>query len=68
MVYLRCIKRGSFPTSCRYETLFRIWKDNGVDIFFVISGFVMLVDNKRTVKDFLILRAIRIIPIYWLKR
>ena len=45
------------------------WGANGVDIFFVISGFVMLytqLDNKRTVKDFLILRAIRIIPIYWL--
>jgi exopolysaccharide production protein ExoZ len=45
------------------------WGANGVDIFFVISGFVMLytqLDNKRSVKDFLILRAIRIIPIYWL--
>ena len=45
------------------------WGANGVDIFFVISGFVMLytqLDNKKTVKDFLILRAIRIIPIYWL--
>ena len=45
------------------------WGANGVDIFFVISGFVMLytqLDNKRTVKDFLILRAIRIVPIYWL--
>lgn len=45
------------------------WGANGVDIFFVISGFVMLftqLDNKRSVKDFLILRVIRIIPIYWL--
>lgn len=45
------------------------WGENGVDIFFVISGFVMLykqLENKRNVKDFLILRAIRIIPIYWL--
>ena len=45
------------------------WGANGVDIFFVISGFVILftqLDNKRSVKDFLILRAIRIIPIYWL--
>ena len=45
------------------------WWANGVDIFFVISGFVMLytqLESKRTVKDFLILRAIRIIPIYWL--
>jgi len=45
------------------------WGANGVDIFFVISGFIMLhtqLNNKRTIKDFLILRAIRIIPIYWL--
>lgn len=45
------------------------WGANGVDVFFVISGFVMLytqLENKRSVKDFLILRAIRIIPIYWL--
>lgn len=45
------------------------WGANGVDIFFVISGFVMLytqLENKRSVKDFLILRAIRIIPLYWL--
>jgi peptidoglycan/LPS O-acetylase OafA/YrhL len=60
-------------TSYGYETNFfsylEGWGANGVDIFFVISGFVMLytqLDNKRTVKDFLILRAIRIIPIYWL--
>ena len=45
------------------------WGQNGVDIFFVISGFVMLytqLNNKKTVKVFLMLRAIRIIPIYWL--
>lgn len=45
------------------------WGANGVDMFFVISGFVMLftqLEKKRRVKDFLILRAIRIIPIYWL--
>jgi len=56
-----------------YETNFisalKGWGANGVDIFFVISGFVMLLsqlENKRSVKDFLVLRAIRIVPIYWL--
>ena len=60
-------------TSYSYETKFisvlEGWGANGVDIFFVISGFVMLftqLDNKRSVKDFLLLRAIRIVPIYWL--
>ncbi|MDC1297582.1 acyltransferase [Octadecabacter sp.] len=60
-------------TSYGYETnlisSLEGWGANGVDIFFVISGFVMLytqLDGKKTVKDFLILRAIRIVPIYWL--
>jgi exopolysaccharide production protein ExoZ len=40
----------------------------GVDIFFVISGFVMVVSNasRRNARDFLTARLIRIIPIYWL--
>lgn len=44
------------------------WGANGVDIFFVISGFIMLftqLENKRTVSDFLKLRIIRIALIYW---
>ena len=63
----------STATSYGYETnlisSLRGWGANGVDIFFVISGFVMLytqLDDKRTVKNFLISRAIRIIPLYWL--
>ena len=45
------------------------WGANGVHIFFVISGFVMLFTQlvkKRSVRDFLTQRAIRIIPLYWL--
>lgn len=44
------------------------WGGNGVDIFFVISGFIMLYtqfENRRTVSDFLKLRIIRIALIYW---
>jgi peptidoglycan/LPS O-acetylase OafA/YrhL len=39
----------------------------GVDIFFVISGFIMtmLVDNGQSAKVFAISRLTRIIPIYW---
>ena len=40
-----------------------------MDLFFVISGFILLytqLEKKRSVKEFLLLRAIRIIPIYWL--
>lgn len=45
------------------------WGANGVDLFFVISGFVMLytqLENKRSVRGFLISRVIRIVPIYWI--
>ena len=44
----------------------------GVDIFFVISGFIMVWINKDTIssigasRDFLVKRIIRIAPIYWL--
>jgi exopolysaccharide production protein ExoZ len=44
----------------------------GVDIFFVISGFVMMVSSGRLVdqadgwREFLRRRFIRIIPLYWL--
>ncbi len=41
----------------------------GVDLFFVISGFVMvLTTSKRPVTpvQFLLNRAIRIVPLYWI--
>lgn len=43
----------------------------GVDIFFVISGFVMVITSQKFVnfkgswKDFLTARLIRIVPLYW---
>lgn len=45
------------------------WGQNGVDIFFVISGFVMAYTQSlkpKTVMQFLANRAIRIVPLYWL--
>jgi len=48
--------------------LFRGWGSNGVDIFFVISGFVMLYtqfNNKRGFVSFIKSRLIRIVPLYW---
>lgn len=42
----------------------------GVDVFFIISGFIMLVSARRSpsrgADAFLLNRAIRIVPIYWL--
>lgn len=41
---------------------------NGVDLFFVISGFIMVYttyDKKLTLSQFLWRRAARIVPLYW---
>ncbi|CAN5767268.1 acyltransferase [soil metagenome] len=43
----------------------------GVDVFFVISGFVMMLTSQRLqglsgAKDFIVRRLIRIVPLYWL--
>lgn len=41
----------------------------GVDVFFVISGFVMFMSNKDMNKNtlsFLVMRLIRIVPLYWI--
>ena len=37
----------------------------GVDLFFVISGFIMMYITEINAKHFLQKRAIRIIPLYW---
>ena len=45
------------------------WGANGVDIFFVISGFVMIYThsiNPKTILNFYKSRILRIVPIYWL--
>lgn len=59
----------SYGFDTRWMAYLKDWGASGVDVFFIISGFVMLytqLDNKRNVKGFLVSRAIRIIPIYWL--
>ena len=41
---------------------------SGVDIFFVISGFIITYSqsvNKKKISEFLVLRFIRIVPLYW---
>jgi exopolysaccharide production protein ExoZ len=42
---------------------------SGVDLFFVISGFIMVVTTSRTEftpQKFFLLRSIRVVPLYWL--
>jgi len=43
------------------------WADTGVDMFFIISGFVifMSINKVRNVKDFAISRFSRLFPSYW---
>jgi exopolysaccharide production protein ExoZ len=42
---------------------------SGVDLFFVISGFIMVVTTSRkqvSAADFLLRRVVRVVPLYWL--
>nr|WP_155095128.1 acyltransferase [Paracoccus aestuariivivens] len=53
----------------RFLAGFIKWGEAGVDIFFVISGFVMVLSQARSprrVDQFLIERALRIVPMYWI--
>lgn len=41
----------------------------GVDLFFVISSFIMMyihINKPQTIKSFVSSRVVRIIPLYWL--
>ena len=53
-----------------YATLGSNWLTSGVDIFFVISGFIMWTSVERrpglSARDFLKNRVVRIVPLYWL--
>lgn len=38
----------------------------GVDLFFIISGFIMTYVTEKSFDNFLLKRVIRIVPLYWL--
>src|SRR5262245_51871513 len=46
--------------------------NSGVDLFFVISGFIMIVSSQSLAREadgwrrFISLRIVRIVPLYWL--
>lgn len=53
-----------FPNEVNYFN----WGESGVDLFFIISGFIMAYityDKNINIRDFFLKRAIRIYPIYW---
>jgi peptidoglycan/LPS O-acetylase OafA/YrhL len=56
-----------FPAN--YLGLFEGWGFAGVDLFFIISGFVIYLNNSKKnfgFKDHLLRRFMRITPVYWL--
>ena len=70
VVYLHVLIGGdSYNRSSSMSQILGEWGANGVDIFFVISGFVMIysqINNPKTIFSFFKSRIIRIVPIYWL--
>jgi peptidoglycan/LPS O-acetylase OafA/YrhL len=55
-----------FHFTMNYNALFKFGVA-GVDLFFIISGFVifMSINNTKTAKDFIISRVSRLYPTYW---
>lgn len=60
---------GSYGYNPHFLSFLRDWGASGVDIFFVISGFIMVYiqdKHNRNVFEFIKLRFIRIVPVYWI--
>jgi exopolysaccharide production protein ExoZ len=52
----------------QFGYFFQYYGKLGVDIFFIISGFIMFYSLNKTLpsaKEFLIHRIIRVVPVYW---
>ncbi len=59
---------ANYSFTPNYLSILKGWGNNGVDIFFVLSGFIILhsqLQKKRSFRDFFKFRIIRIVPIYW---
>ena len=59
-------EKYGFPS---FLSFFGNWGESGVDIFFVISGFIIChtqIKKKKNFLEFIKQRLIRIIPIYWM--
>jgi len=71
-ISLKVLLLGKFPQLSSIQTGANILfysMQSGVDIFFIISGFIMIYSNSHPAKSnpvsFLIKRIIRIVPLYW---
>ena len=59
----------SYDKSVSIFSIIGTWGQNGVDIFFVLSGFVMIhtqIQKPKKIHEFYFSRLNRIVPIYWL--
>lgn len=69
VIYHTIIDAERYKLQLDYISVLKGWGANGVDIFFVISGFIMVLIQKqrpKTATDFVINRIQRIAPVYWL--
>lgn len=69
VIFHLIITANGYQQSTSLFNVLQGWGQNGVDIFFVISGFIMLHTQLRQPKtpwQFLRQRLIRIVPLYWL--
>ena len=58
----------SYGQKVNYAYFLTDWGQGGVDLFFVISGFIMVYIqhiNPKSAKTFMCNRVIRIVPLYW---
>lgn len=67
LVVLFHVQRSAGDLSgIRYDLDFAAW---GVDVFFVISGFIMFhttMGFRRSAREFITDRAVRVVPLYWI--
>ena len=71
VVYTHTLSELDDSAQAKFHYL-RFWGGIGVDLFFIISGFIMTtilpnyIGETDSAKDFIVKRAIRILPLYWL--
>jgi len=72
--FMVLVTHSTYYASERLDRHFGVWRDgaSGVDIFFVLSGFVMVYSSTKLIRDsngwkiFAERRLVRIVPMYWI--